>query len=80
MCIKKSRKFYLPTIKDEEPNLSMYSRFDMPKFGCVNGCMLFILYYRVNRIGENRNFEIFTNSIFFIEIKKANKALETLLA
>ncbi|EOB8791742.1 hypothetical protein ACIXH1_002097, partial [Staphylococcus aureus] len=49
-------------------------------FGCVNGCMLFILYYRVNRIGENRNFEIFTNSIFFIEIKKANKALETLLA
>ncbi|HDD6801661.1 TPA: hypothetical protein PBG30_000736 [Staphylococcus aureus] len=56
-------------------NLSMYSRFDMPKFGCVNGCMLFILYYRVNRIGENRNFEI-----FFIEIKKANKALETLLA
>ncbi|WP_259350071.1 hypothetical protein [Staphylococcus aureus] len=27
-------------------NLSMYSRFDMPKFGCVNGCMLFILYYR----------------------------------
>lgn len=39
-------------------NLSMYSRFDMPKFGCVNGCMLFILYYRVNRIGENRNFEI----------------------
>ncbi|MDT4071594.1 hypothetical protein RPP65_10335, partial [Staphylococcus aureus] len=26
------------------------------------------------------NFEIFTNSIFFIEIKKANKALETLLA
>lgn len=26
-------------------NLSMYSRFDMPKFGCVNGCMLFILYY-----------------------------------
>ncbi|ELL5578442.1 hypothetical protein Q5A55_001947 [Staphylococcus aureus] len=66
-------------------NLSMYSRFDTPKFGCVNGCMLFILYYRVNRIGENRNFEIFTNSIFtnsifFIEIKKANKALETLLA
>ncbi|HEI7358657.1 TPA: hypothetical protein SK743_001878 [Staphylococcus aureus] len=61
-------------------NLSMYSRFDMPKFGCVNGCMLFILYYRVNRIGENRNFEIFTNSIFFIEIKKANKALKTLLA
>ncbi|WP_398570690.1 hypothetical protein [Staphylococcus aureus] len=39
-------------------NLSMYSRFDAPKFGCVNGCMLFILYYRVNRIGENRNFEI----------------------
>ncbi|HHC5742643.1 TPA: hypothetical protein ACN4TN_001398 [Staphylococcus aureus] len=61
-------------------NLSMYSRFDMPKFGRVNGCMLFILYYRVNRIGENRNFEIFTNSIFFIEIKKANKAFETLLA
>ncbi|HDB6264015.1 TPA: hypothetical protein O8A86_000366 [Staphylococcus aureus] len=61
-------------------NLSMYSRFDMTKFGCVNGCMLFILYYRVNRIGENRNFEIFTNSIFFIEIKKANKAFETLLA
>ncbi|HCX1445084.1 TPA: hypothetical protein OY258_001099 [Staphylococcus aureus] len=61
-------------------NLSMYSRFDVTKFGCVNGCMLFILYYRVNRIGENRNFEIFTNSIFFIEIKKANKALETLLA
>ncbi|HDI7288663.1 TPA: hypothetical protein POU50_002591, partial [Staphylococcus aureus] len=35
-------------------NLSMYSRFDAPKFGCVNGCMLFILYYRVNRIGGNR--------------------------
>lgn len=57
-------------------NLSMYSRFDMPKFGCVNGCMLFILYYRVNRIGENRNFEIFTNSIFFIEIKKATRLLK----
>ena len=27
-------------------NLSMYSRFDAPKFGCVNGCMLFILYYK----------------------------------
>ncbi|AUU49171.1 TPA: hypothetical protein O8775_002444 [Staphylococcus aureus] len=40
-------------------NLSMYSRFDAPKFGCVNGCMLFILYYRVNR-----SFEIFTNPIF----------------
>ncbi|MCM0449997.1 hypothetical protein KC199_04365 [Staphylococcus aureus] len=61
-------------------NLSMYSRFDAPKFRCVNGCMLFILYYRVNRIGENQSFEIFTNPIFFIEIKKANKALETLLA
>ncbi|HDE8850734.1 hypothetical protein HWG17_13895 [Staphylococcus aureus] len=61
-------------------NLSMYSRFDAPKFGCVNGCMLFILYYRVNRIGGNRNFEIFINSIFFIEIKKANKVIETLLA
>ncbi|MFS7808833.1 hypothetical protein ACMGC5_11925 [Staphylococcus aureus] len=46
-------------------NLSMYSRFDMPKFGCVNGCMLFILYYRVNRIGENRNFEIFRFFIFY---------------
>ncbi|PWZ64966.1 hypothetical protein DD902_16970 [Staphylococcus pseudintermedius] len=45
-------------------NLSMNSRFDAPKFGCVNGCMLFILYYRVNRIGGNRSFEIFTNPIF----------------
>ncbi|MCE3363697.1 hypothetical protein LB359_15665, partial [Staphylococcus aureus] len=43
---------------------SMYSRFDAPKFGCVNGCMLFILYYRVNRIGGNRSFEISTNPIF----------------
>ncbi|HHQ6882360.1 TPA: hypothetical protein ACSTQZ_002280 [Staphylococcus aureus] len=34
-------------------NLSMYSQFDALKFRCVNGCMLFILYYRVNRIGEN---------------------------
>lgn len=33
-------------------NLSMYSRFDMPKPKSVNGCMLFILYYRVNLIAK----------------------------
>ena len=52
-------------------NLSMYSRFDAPKFGCVNGCMLFILYYRVNRIGGNRSFEISTNPIF--DVKKSQQ-------
>ena len=56
-------------------NLSMYSRFDAPKFGCVNGCMLFILYYRVNRIGGNRSFEISTNPIF-LEIKKPTRLLK----
>lgn len=60
-------------------NLLMYSWFDMFKFGCVNGCMLFIFYYRVNWIGENWNFEIFINLIFFIEIKKVNKVFEILL-
>ncbi|AJP23442.1 TPA: hypothetical protein PSJ20_001447 [Staphylococcus aureus] len=60
-------------------NLSMYSRFDAPRFRCVNGCMLFILYYRVNRIGGNRSFEILTNPIFFMKNKKASKVSITLL-
>ena len=56
-------------------NLSMYSRFDAPKFGCVNGCMLFIL-FRVNRIGGNRSFEISTNPILMSRIKKPTRLLK----
>ncbi len=48
-------------------NLSMYSRFDMPKFGCVNGCMLFIILYRVNRIGGKSKFRDFYKELDFLQ-------------